>query len=273
MIIMSLIQQLKVILIRLSNELNKLDIDQTMFRRSIDKLSFLENSFLLPMYLAKSFKDIAEIVNKMNDILTTKDYRDKLKEIISHLSSKIDSIVETNISASRRIRLVLTFVIFILTTMGTLFSYHSSIYIGRDTLFIFLIALHGTSIALFLGIYLGLYTTILLLPTITLIPLVSLFLSLMMTGDITIILMILSELCCLAIITIFITNTIKSYRDLAIEILRLVSSIEIFINNINKTLRPSPIQSKEILEIYSKVYGDKANELIRYVEELSKLGT
>lgn len=271
--IMSLIQRLKVILIRLSDELNKLNIDQTMFRRSIDKLSFLENSFLLPMYLVKGFKDIAEIINKMNDILTTQDYRNKLKDVISHLSSKIDNIVEANIRASRRIRLVLTFIVFTLVIMGTVFTYYSSVYIGRDILFIFLVALYGISIALFVGIYLGLYTTILLLPTITLVPLVSLFLSLMMTSNITIIFMIISELCCLAIITIFITNTIKSYRNLAIEILRLVSSIEIFINNINKTLMPSPIQSKEILEIYSKVYGDKANELIRYVEELSKLGT
>jgi len=270
---MSLIQRLKVVLIRLSDELNKLDIDQTMFRRSIDKLSSLENSFLLPRYLAKGFRDIAEIVNKMNDILTTQDYRDKLKETISYLSSKIDNIVETSISASRRIRLVLTFVIFILTTMGTFFSYHSSIYIGKDVLSLFLIALYSISITLFVGVYLGLYTTILLLPTITLIPLISLFLSLMMTNNITIVFMILLELCCLAIITIFVTNTIKSYRNLAIEILRLVSSIETFINNINKSLMSSPIQSKEILEIYSRVYGDKANELIRYVEELSKLGT
>lgn len=269
---MSVIQRLKIILIRLSDELNRLNIDQTMFRRSIEKLSFLENSFLLPMNLVKGFRDVTEIINKMNDILTIQDYRDKLKEAVSHLSSKIDEIVETNIRASRRIKLLLTFIEFTLMIVGTVFTYYSSIYIGKDTLSIFIVALYSISIVVFVGIYLGLYTTILLLPTITLIPLTSLFLSLMITSNITIMLMILSELCSLAIIIILITNTIKGYRNLAIEILRLISSIETFINNINRTFMLSPIQSKEMLEIYSKVYGDKANELIRYVEEISKLG-
>lgn len=270
---MSIIRQLKIILIRLGDELNKLNIDLTMFRKSIERLSFLENNFILPMFLIKGFKDVTEIINKMNDLLTMQDYRDKLKEVVSHLSSKIDDIIEVNIKISRRARLLLTFIIFILTVMGTIFTYYSSTYIGRDLLSIFLIPLYGISIVLFIGIYLGLYITILLFPTIVLIPLIPLFLSLTLSSDTIIIFITLFELCCLVAITIFIINIIKSYRALIIEILRLVSSIESFITNINKTLMPNLIQLKEILEIYSGAYGDKANELIKYVEELSKLRT
>ncbi len=270
---MSIIQQLKIMLTRLSDELNKLNIDQTMFRKSIEKLSFLENYFILPMSLIKGFKDVTEIINKMNNALMTQDYRDKLKDIILHLSSKIDDIIEVNVKNSRRARLVLTFIIFILTAMGTLFAYYSSIYIGRDLLAVFLIPLYGISIVLFIGIYLRLHTPILLLPTIVLIPLISLFLSPTIFSDAITIFMALFELCCLIAVTIFISNVLKSYRTLIIEMLKLSSSIETFITNINKTFMSGPIQLKEMLGIYNKIYGDKANELIKYVEEISRLRT
>ncbi|HDI02339.1 MAG TPA: hypothetical protein ENF93_01700 [Ignisphaera sp.] len=268
----ALASRLRTYLERVADSIARIGIDVSELKEAIEKISMLEKSFLIVKPFAKGLMDLNDVLTSVSNILSSKN-TNTMSSKIKEIAHKIDSLVIQTHKASMFLRLLfisISIVIAFSSYLLTLFPMPSELEVISMVIFA-LIVLISSAIAV--GAMLYLNSIVLLLPLLSTLIAVQILMEMSIIEEgLNMILYIGMGLSLAMLITTMkiVTSSMSSYRKALLTLLSIERIVE-QLSSAREKIELKPMLSEELKERFRKVYGHRADDLIRYIEDLSKL--
>lgn len=272
MIRLSLVSQMRILLARLADGIDSLSIDVKGLRGALEKLKLIEDVHLYTKAIVQFFTDLNDDLKYMDKVID--EYNIQLiDKCVKNLENRIHYMV-TNIAKSKlRIEVLMPLTILLLTIVNIIISYSFVYYLGVQSLILTILSMAIGSIVL-VGFSLRFLSTLFLIPSIPLIPLIQL--TIILTREhvdnyILVLALIFSTGCILFISVNVIFYIIRTYKSAIFAFLNFGRIVESILSKISRIeMKKISSSAQNLAKDYEKIYGNEAYELIKYIEELSK---
>lgn len=269
---LSLVSQMRILLAKLADGIDSLSIDVKGLRGALEKLKLIEDIHLYTKAIVQFFTDLNDDLKYMDKVID--EYNIQLiDKCVKNLENRIHYMV-TNIAKSKlRMDVLMSLTILLLTIVNIIISYSFVYYLGVQSLILTILSMAIGSIVL-VGFSLRFLSTLFLIPSIPLIPLIQL--TIILTREhvdnyILALALIFSTGCILFISVNVIFYIIRTYKSAILAFLNFGQIVESILSKISRIeMKKISSSAQNLVKDYEKIYGNEAYELIKYIEELSK---
>jgi len=269
---LSLVSQMRILLTKLADGIDSLSIDVKGLRGALEKLKLIEDVHLYTKAIVQFFTDLNDDLKYMDKVID--EYNIQLiDKCVKNLENRIHYMV-TNIAKSKlRMEVLMPLTILLLTIVNIIISYSFVYYLGVQSLILTILSMAIGSIVL-VGFSLRFLSTLFLIPSIPLIPLIQL--TIILTRErvdnyILALALIFSTGCILFISVNVIFYIIRTYKSAILAFLNFGQIVESILSKISRIeMKKISSSAQNLVKDYEKIYGNEAYELIKYIEELSK---
>ncbi|MEM1560322.1 MAG: hypothetical protein QXN35_02100 [Ignisphaera sp.] len=269
---MSLVSQVRILLTKLADGIDSLSIDVKGLRGALEKLKLIEDVHLYTKAIVQFFTDLNDDLKYMDKVID--EYNIQLiDKCVKNLENRIHYMVTSIAKSKLGMEVLMPLTILLLTIVNIIISYSFVYYLGVQSLILTILSMAIGSIVL-VGFSLRFLSTLFLIPSIPLIPLIQL--TIILTRErvddyILALALIFSTGCILFISVNVIFYIIRTYKSAIFAFLNFGQIVESLLSKISRIeMKKISSSAQNLVKDYEKIYGNEAYELIKYIEELSK---
>lgn len=269
---MSLVSQIRALLVKLADGIDSLNIDTKSFRGSLENLKRIESVHLYTKGMVKRFIELNEDLKHVGSALDENNI-ELVDKSVKNLENRIHYMVSSIAKSELRMIILMSLTIFLLTVASVATSYSFIYYHMENYSIVFMIISMGIGSVALIGFFLRFLLTAFLIPSIPLISLLQLI-AILTKGymdDYTLILLFVT--CCSLFLSLNINVYMaRMYKNAILAFLNFSQTIESILSKINRIeIRRLSSSMQNLVEDYKKVYSNEAYELIKYIEEISRV--
>lgn len=269
---LSLISQIRTLLNRLADAISNLDVDVKGFKNAIENLKFVEDIHIYTKAIVQCFIELNENLKYIGQALDSGE-KEPIVKGIKELENKLYYSM-TNITKNTiKTKILMNLTVFLLIIANIITSYYSIIYYHEEYNIIFLILSMSIGFIILVGFSLKLLTTMFLIPLLPSISIIQLI-TILAKGYIDSYILIL--ICfiggSLLISVDLMLYILKMYKNAILTFISFSQNIESILYKISRIeIKKLDSDLQSLIKDFEKVYSNEAYELIKYIEEVSKM--
>ncbi len=237
------------------------------------KLRSLEKAFHVVKPFAQGVTEISSHISSIESLVSSR--REEVGSKLREIAGRIDGLVARTLQASSALRVMLISVAIALAVASYALTQVPASAGIRFLSTAMMMLTTALSAAVVIGSVLYLNTTLLFLPMLAALVSVQALIHMVTTPPDLAVVLYLSAASAIASLVLFskiVSNSFSSYRRVLIALIEIERSVENIAAALSRTELEKPVIEPTLRESFRKYYGARGEELVKYIEEVSKLG-